>query len=322
MVLNDMPMHLRPNVRRIIDRAGERAVLLAGSGRSGITWVQNIINHRQDHRLIHEPFRQDKVSFLPPLPPYPLYLRPEEPAPLFKPRALRILRGQFHSDWTDQSVAPGIYHRRLLKSIRANLMLKWLVTQMPVLKVVFLMRHPCAVSYSQTRLGWVQSVERLYTMRLQPKLLTDFLAPFVPLCEAVREPFEVNVLLWAIENYIPLKQFALFPAAVGQPVDMAPHPPQILLLFYEALCTNPEVELCRLFDFLGLPLDGAAFDALRTPAQTAFRWSAIHSGESIVDAWRSRVAPHQAKRAIELLHHFDLDQIYSQDSMPRFSLGQ
>ena len=39
-----------------------RTVLLAGTGRSGTTWVEKVINHRNRFRVMFEPFHQKKVA--------------------------------------------------------------------------------------------------------------------------------------------------------------------------------------------------------------------------------------------------------------------
>jgi hypothetical protein len=53
----------------------------------------------------------------------------------------------------------------------------------------------------------------------------------------------MNILFWAIQNYVPLKQFSLHPEDIRPSEDADPPRDQILLLFYEELCLNPEVEL-------------------------------------------------------------------------------
>lgn len=304
-------------VRSILDQAGDQVVLLAGSGRSGTTWVQELINYRQDHRVLFEPFWPEMVTFLPPQPSTHLYLRADDPAPYFQPHALRILRGEFYNAWADRTNPPGIYQRRLIKDVRANLLLKWLTTQMPTLKVVLLLRHPCAVSLSQIRTGWPSNLaSQLRELTMQPTLFADFLAPFMPLIEATNAAFEANVLLWAIQNYVPLKQFGLHPDDFGEAAGADPAQAPIHLLFYEQLCTNPEAELSRLFDFLDLPLAPELFTRLHKPSLTAVGAPTEITGESTFDAWRDRVSTKQLANALTILQHFGLDRVYNDGAMP------
>jgi hypothetical protein len=167
------------------------------------------------------------------------------------------------------------------------------------MKIVFLMRHPCAtVSSQQLQMG---SVEPLHQIRAQSELVTDFLQPFLPLLHQPHDLFEQHILLWAVENYVPLQQFS---------------PDEIYLLFYEELCTNPEAELTRLFSFLQVPLPARFADVVERPSRLAHSQSAIKTGESLIDAWRSRVNADQLARAMTLLGHFGLDQIYNEASLP------
>lgn len=312
LLRHKLPLTLQGAINPFLDLAGDRVVFLAGSGRSGTTWVQEIINYRHDHRVIFEPFQPKEVNFLAPQSTSHLYLRPEEQAPSFRPQALRILFGRFRTVWSDQSNPPGIYRRRLIKDIRANLLLRWLAVQMPSLKIVFLMRHPCAVSLSQIKMGWLKDPTPLRRLVLQPNLATDFLQPLLPLILAVEDPFEINILFWAIQNYVPLKQFSLHPE------DSPSQRDNILLLFYEELCTEPERELTRLFNFLELSPSDNVFRTWHKPSTMAKPWSAVVSGASLVDGWRDEVSSQQVDRAVTLLRHFGLDQIYHEGPMPSY----
>lgn len=117
--------------------------------------------------------------------------------------------------------------------------------------------------------------------------------------------FEQLILLWAIENYVPLCQFG---------------PDEIYLLFYEELCANPEAELTRLFAFLQMPLPANLADMVARPSRLVHAHSAISTGESLIDRWRVRVSADQVARAVALLGHFGLDQIYNEASMPMHRL--
>src|SRR3712207_9472155 len=77
------------------------SVFLAGSGRSGTTWVAEIINHRNGYRLVFEPFHPGRVgicgSFR-----RKQYLRPDDRREAYLGPARRILTGGV----TSSSTAP------------------------------------------------------------------------------------------------------------------------------------------------------------------------------------------------------------------------
>lgn len=290
-----------------IDWGDKQIVLLAGSSRSGTTWVQQIINSHHDYRVIFEPFRADKVRCIPPLPHKHLYVRPNAEMPLFSQCVTRIVQGRLRSRWTDRGNRPKLYRRRLIKATRANLLLNWFSTQFPAVKIILLLRHPCAVSLSQIKIGWSQDVAPLRNLTEQPHLIADYLQPFMPLFRDASDPFEINILFWAVQNYVPLQQFFL-------ERDSA----EIHLLFYEKLCTDPTTELDHLCKFLNRPLTPTVMEAWRKPSTTTAKWSAIVSGASLIDAWRDELTTTQINRAVQLLKHFGLDQLYDEAAMPHW----
>lgn len=283
------------------DLASNQVILLAGSGRSGTTWVQELINHQHDYRVLFEPFRPEKVPFVAHFNDRQ-YLRPTDEAPEFRTPALAILQGQYRNPWFDQFTLPGSYHKRLVKEIRAHFLLKWCQQQvMPGLKIIFLMRHPCAVALSRLDLGWTgKKVFPAYEQ--QPALIEDFLHPFLSLNAEIQDDFERAILLWAIDNYVPLQQF---------------RSDEWHLLFYEELVAYPERELTRLFAFLEQPMPSTIFTSVTRPSALAKADSAITRGQNPLFAWHQKTSREQRHRAITILSHFGLDAYYNDEPMPR-----
>jgi hypothetical protein len=280
------------------DLAEKTTVLLAGSGRSGTTWVQELINHRHDHRAIFEPFLGSMVPFCSHF-QRKQYLRETDDSPEFLGPARTILGGAFRNDWTDQYNDRPIYHKRLIKDIRANLMLHWLHRHFPAVPIVFLMRHPCAVVASQLRGRWGLNAADLLK---QPQLVDDFLGPFVGLIRCARDDFENLLLVWCVENYVPLRQFRRG---------------ELLVVFYEELVRYPSREVGRLFHFLRRPVEPGAFEQLRRPSAQSRSWSTILTGDDLLEPWRRDLDASQIRRAAQYLRLFGLDELYGEDAMPR-----
>lgn len=273
-------------------------MLIAGSGRSGTTWLQEVLNHRGDHRVIFEPFWGARV---------PLcvafdgrqYLRPCDSAPQMASAARRIVRGELRNEWTDQFTRWGkVYRKRLIKTIRANLLLKWLHGLVPWMPVVFLMRHPLAVVESQLRKGWEYEPSNLF--RSDP-LVADHLAPFAHLPAQCGDPWERNLLFWCIENYVPLRQF---------------HRGEIHIAFYESLVSDPQDEIRFVFGHLGRVGDPPAEERAAVPSSLAHAGGPIAAGEDPIGFWRKSVSADQLKRSREMLSAFRLDRIYGEGPMP------
>jgi hypothetical protein len=278
-------------------------VFVAGSGRSGTTWVQELINHARDHRVIFEPFIGSVVPFCRHF-ERRQYLRASDDSREFLDPARKILAGEFRNDWTDQYNDRPVYHKRLVKDIRANLLLYWLRRHFPAVPIVFLMRHPCAVVSSQLKMGWELHAADLLR---QPPLVNDFLAPFAGLIHCAQDDFDNILLIWCIENALPLRQFRRG---------------EILLLFYEELLRYPEREIERLFRFLRRPVEPGAFEQHRRPSAQSRSWSAILTGDDPLDSWRRHLDANQTRRILQFLRLFGLNELYGEDTMPRTRAAQ
>ena len=267
-----------------------KTVFIAGSGRSGTTWLSNLVNHDASYRLVFEPFHPGKVPDIRGW-SSKQYLRPEDRRQEFLQPARRVLAGEVQNGWTERGGA-FVARRRIVKDIRANLLLGWMARNFPGMPIVLLIRHPCAVVLSRLALGWRDNLDEV--MR-QDDLVEDHLLPVGEEILAARDPFERHLYLWCIDNYVPLKQFA---------------PGGIHTLFYENLVRNPEAELRKLFGFVGRNFDERVLGKLDRPSFTSRK-----EGRS-VDGWRSRVGAERIGRAREILRPFGLDRLYGADDAP------
>jgi hypothetical protein len=160
------------------------------------------------------------------------------------------------------------------------------------------LRHPCAVAASRMKLKWDSHLEEFLA---QKELMDDFLNPFKSEIENLKTDFEKYIMLWCIENYVPLRQFK---------------PGQMHFVFYENFCIHPEKEIDGLFDFLGKKYTSKIFKVARIPSGTARKVSAIYSKENPTESYKKTLTPQQIQRAVELLKTFGLDKIYGPEPMP------
>ena len=251
-----------------------------------------MINHRNAFRFVFEPFHPGKVGICKNF-RRKQYLRPDDRREEYLGPAKTILTGGLRSFWTDRFNEKLVARRRLIKDIRANLLLGWMRANFPGMPIVLLLRHPCAVVASQLALGWKDILSE--TME-QEELVEDFLVPMEAEIRAARGGFERHLFTWCIENYVPLKQFG---------------PGEIHLCFYENLLTRPEHELPRLFSFLGEGFDERVYDKLKRPSPLSREVEV-----AAVDAWRRSVTGRQLERAVEILGLFGLDRVYGEAPMP------
>lgn len=280
-----------------------QTVFVSGVGRSGTTWVANIINYANNYRLMFEPFHPQKVDVVSHF-RYRQYLRPCNQEKAFIEPAKAILSGKVKNPWVDKLNRKLIARKRLIKDIRTNHLLKWIKTNFPEIPIILLLRHPCAVAYSKLALNWDIPLDEYLA---QEQLMEDFLAPFRAEIQNAQDAFERHIFLWCVENYVPLRQF---------------RSGEIYLAFYENVCTKPEQEIDNLFRFLGKPYDQRVFDAVGTPSTLCRAESPIFSGNSLIENFRNHITNKRIKKAVEILGLFGLDRIYSEDSVPLVSGGE
>ncbi len=289
--------------RIIIDhnRRYERSILVAGTVRSGTTWLAALINYNNEYRYLFEPLYPDlpHSHVLGPR----MYVRPGNRDPELLEQAQAILSGAIRHPRVDQFNQRAIAGRRLIKVIHGNLMLKWIRSCFPHLPIVLLLRHPCAIVQSLLKLGWPTALEHILD---QDGLLSTVLQPFRQAIEHAQTPFERHLLLWCVETYVPLKELA---------------PNDVHLVFYEELCQHPGRELAALYEFLGREFDERVLARLKEPSPLTRPDSAIFSGGSAVESWKEDITGGQLKAALEMLHLFGLDRIYSEGPMPNVQAG-
>jgi hypothetical protein len=284
-----------------IDRGPDqrKTVFLAGSGRSGTTWLADIVNYRNDYRYIHEPFHRHQVRICRAF-GYRQYLRPDVRDSLFVDPARRILTGRLRSLWADQYNRTALPRRRFVKEVRANLFLKWLHVSFPEVPIVLLLRHPCAVASSRLKVDWSGGADLRQFLK-QPDLMHDHLEQYRDVLEETDDLFERMIVFWCVENLVPLRQ-------LGRG--------EVHVLFYESLCVDTESEIRRLFAFLGMPFEPAVLEGAGRPSQATRRDSAVVSGGSLVEGWRTHISTDQVTRATDILERFGLDRLYAGESMP------
>ena len=258
--------------------------LVASTGRSGSTWVAELLNHRRDHRLVFEPFRPERVRksrrFR-----WGQYIDPDEQDHPLAPLIDELLAGRVRSWWTDRQNRRRLVTRRIVKEIRITNLLPWIRRRHPRLPIVYVVRDPVAVARSWLELGWGDDVEDL----LREEQLLDRIGPPAVVAAEVAAaggPFDRVVLRWCLENAIPSQAAA----AGGFP-----------RVGYERLRAAPEDELGRLFRALEVAdpereAAAAAAAAARPSATAAFPRRS-----------RFEPTPEQARRAHELAAHFGID---------------
>jgi hypothetical protein len=311
-------------------------LVIAGSGRSGTTWVLDVIAQANHLRTIFEPLHPVAI---PEAQRYAYRYIPENlEVPDLKEFLGRVFKGSLHSAWSDYRIRPHLliprkdtfrsfgnmyklyrhwtrysqqywlYRKNLknphliVKMIRANLMLGWLHRVFDA-RIVLVVRHPGAVVESKLRLGgssW-QSATLLDFYRKDQTLRLDYGDRYTGLLEQKLSLLEAHTLSWCIENQIPLEQARRN---------------GYLVVFYEKLLTAGQEEWDRIVCGLGLH-ESPHTQFIKQPSQQASRyWHTNSANGTFATGWMERLGIQHLGEIDAVLRELGVSVYNAYDPMP------
>jgi hypothetical protein len=276
-----------------------RSIFIAGAGRSGTTWLAEMIDAQVPCRLMFEPFFFNKVL---PGNKYHLfqYIRPEQEDPVLHNFVKAVFSGKIRDqriDWHNRR----LYSQyRIVKDVRANLFLKWIHDRFPEVPIFFIIRHPCAVALSRRELGWATDSD-IEPFLKQENLLSDFLAHKLDLIHSAQTAIEKHAVIWSISNLVPLSQF-------GQS--------NLPILYYENLCIKPKYEISRVLETLGNKRFHSRQLDIQKPSVTSTVSSAVITGEDKISRWKNHLTTGEIDRILNIVEEFGLGHLYGDSLTP------
>jgi len=268
-------------------------VAILGFGRSGTTWLSDIVSKAAGRALVFEPWHPEVLPESRELSYRSSYT--EDETELLRGHLGAVLAKQRRHPWLLRNHLPAPVHEidpRFVeqvwdeidvlgfKAIRACMVPEWIV-QHVAQRCVFLVRHPLAVVASIVRrsnfweFGWPDTFDLFVRNALRG---TDPVTAEVAETHARRPAPEGVVdrvaLMWAITHAIALPRLE----HAGIPV-----------LFYEDLYDRPFLWARTALAHLGLDEHGLLPTYLFTPAMTTHR--TLHGTGGLYDAGGERIAP-------------------------------
>ena len=282
-----------------------KVIWVVGDGRSGTTWVSNLINYRRAYRFLFEPFHPDVVPAMQQFKPF-TYLRRGDHDEYYGNVAQAVFSGSIthpRVNWFNYGCNSADL---LVKDIFGHLLMPWVDKHFPTVRKVLVLRHPCAVAASKERLknwSWVKDPAHLFAQRT---LMEDCLSPYIGSLEWAHNQFEKYVLIWSIVHHVVLKQLA-----VGR----------VHIVFYEMLCADPDNEIRRMLAYAGENLDHPLLDPrlahqYEQPSQTTRPHNSPHRCQDSISRWQQQVSDSKVEAALRILKLFGLHRIYDENPMP------
>jgi len=269
--------------KRIIDRHADhrKAVFVAGVARNSTALICDALNSDGRYRYLHEPF-SDMSG-----PPTGLvkrlvwqeYMAPDSRAHDIRRYARSILNGRVHTEQVDRWVPAGVYQKRLISESRLNLWLKWFRVNFEGMPIVLVTRHPCAVVASRLLL---ERETRLRAVLANENFVSRYLAPFAGTIAAAKSQVEKHALMWAIEHYVPLREF---------------RNDDLHVIVYERFLAQPDALLESLALHAG---EGG-------PAAAYLAKSRLQAHASVSDIWRMQLSRDDVRRIMQIIGTFGLD---------------
>jgi len=284
------------------------AVILAGSGRSGTTWLGDLISAVSRAQQIFEPLAPDHNSIVRELtgwshPPSDgsyiraYYLSEADASPGWNDLWLKILTGRYRTYWTDadrQFIFPDRY---LVKEVWGNLMLGYVYKNFQP-RIIHLVRHPCAVVASRMAVPWYASVDDILN---QEELVETYLRPWIGEIEKEKDLIGAHAVWWAVENMVAVKQ-----------LSSRPHQ----FLFYEETVTSPAKIGRQLSLWLGKgELNIDLNEIAKKPSRMTQQGKNKIDPSKLLLQWKHSLSLEDQARIIRWAHLMGLDW-YDLDPMP------
>ncbi|MCC5906832.1 MAG: sulfotransferase domain-containing protein [Balneolaceae bacterium] len=282
-------------------------IWLIGDGRSGTTWVFDLINHDKRFREMFEPFHPEFVGDTDSLIPHQ-YIRQDDSNENLTDLATKIFSGMYTHPRVDSGNRSLLYKGLLIKDIFANLFSYWAVSQFPEVRPVLLIRNPFSVAISKSKKkNWFWETEPLNLLS-QHTLHEDYLTPFEDMIRRVSsgKDYILNqILIWSIINYVPLRQFS---------------PGSIHICFYENIYKEPVREIAKIYRFVRGEHDTSQLvirnKIIERPSRVTGRESNLLSGTSPISAWKNELKHKEIDDGLKILQCFGFDNLYDNNSMP------
>lgn len=233
-------------------------IVIAGSGRSGTSWLIEAITLDTHYRPIFEPLHFKYVPNVD-VDWWNKYLCKGDNHKELEDHFQKVFHSRPDQAWYRwmhfrvpidaswyQTATQYAYYlpnvrpwakQRVVKMIKGNLLLEWLHDRFQP-RIVFISRHPCAVVASRMAYGGWQDGKSKW-MR-QRRLIDDHLQSKMSLVRSIKSPVQMHALNWCVENFLPMLQ-------LKQNLFEMHH------VRYRDLVLEPEESLANLLNFIRLP---------------------------------------------------------------------
>lgn len=281
----------------------KKNIIITGCPRSGTTWLQEMFCSIEKTFPLFEPLYLDKYSKFKEIGfEWRQYIPEDYNWPEAKELFDKLFRGKYLTPWIvsqanlDQLKVADFL---IIKDVRANSLLPWLVKQFDIKPPVYIIRHPCAVIVSQMKMVWKESPS-MFTI---PKTrFPELYKKYEHILKNVNTTVKYLAARWCLDNIIPLN----YPENNNRWITV----------FYENLVTNPQKEVPRIFNRLGLELPRHIWDKINIPSTMTQQDSPLKQDKiEQLSKWKHELSEKDIDSILDMLKKFEL-KIYNDDILP------
>ena len=291
--------------------------MIAGSPRSGTTWLLELLRTLPGYKALNEPLMYQDArnghGFS-----WRTYHDPGEEAVEHRDYLETVLTGQlgvspawyFESDTRPgQVVEHATRDQLVVKFCRLNRMLHWFCGQFDVQGPVFIIRHPCAVVASMLRHGaWdegdLHGQDREDHALHAEDLPVSLQDTFAPILDRIDTQVEALATMWCLDHYVPLVHHA----DGSYPWVLVP---------YERMVKRGREELRRVAGALNVDVTPEMQEQLDEPSKSV-KDQLHREAERQLAKWRRRLSERQVDDVLRIVDDVGLSDVYSHELEPAY----
>ncbi|MGI9201701.1 MAG: hypothetical protein ACR2QL_11620 [Woeseiaceae bacterium] len=290
----------------------EDKLLVIGEGRSGTTWLANLLNFDNHYRMLFEPFQSE--NFRPPISYQSEYPFPDfDGSDVVARHIQKVIRGDFISGHANVQFPNVLYRGLLIKDISAQLIIDQLCDSAPSMRKIMIFRHPFAVAESKSKtFSWPTDPSTFLSADNPRSTEIENKREIINKVTATGDPILIQILLWCLSTRYALssRSFSSF-----------------ALVFYEDLIARPEHELPRIFSKLNLfnrysENQQLIEEKLGHRSHVTFRNNAIEDSRKQQAAWHNKWDATTIDAGLQILEEFGFQEVYSDSFSPLLDVDQ
>lgn len=297
-------------------------ILLAGTPRSGTTWLMEILRTLPGYVSLFEPvnpifFPESYESGFTARKCLPIeYNWPEGKEYLEKAFA-----GKTYTRVPLYQLNPEMFMNRffgkklIVKAIGLSRLLPWIAQNIQLRSIFFIIRHPCAVVSSQLKTGYCgyhlnnkpysDIFPRVENVLEEASELPNMDEKILNRLKKIKTKEEILSAIWCLDNYVPMSSKKPFPWN---------------FVIYEKLISEGESAVRELFTKIGEEtIPKAAIEKLNIPSMLAPRdeLKIVKDSSKQLSKWKKYLSKEQIENILNIVSDFGLD-FYTEEIEPDY----